>query len=131
MQMWCQWGNVRKGIEVGVFTGYSLLCTALGIAEGGKIYGLDISEEWTSMGQKYFEQAGVANKIEVIIGDALATMQRFIDEGQAGTFDYIFIDADKVNYDNYYELAIQLLRVGGSVLVDNTIWFGKVYNPEV
>jgi caffeoyl-CoA O-methyltransferase len=92
---------------------------------------------WTSArnglasdGQKYFEQAGVSDKIEVIIGDAMTSMERFIKDGHAETFDYIFIDADKQNLDAYYELGLQLLRQGGSVLVDNTLWLGRTYNKE-
>ena len=131
MQYFMRLIGAKKTIEIGVFTGLSCLCTAMGLPEDGKIYALDVSEEWTNVGKKYWEQAGVASKIELIIGPAVESAQRLIDEGQAGTFDFAFIDADKRNYVNYYELCVQLLRPGGIIFVDNTLWKGKVWDPEV
>uniref|UniRef100_A0A7S3KC42 SAM-dependent methyltransferase n=1 Tax=Euplotes crassus TaxID=5936 RepID=A0A7S3KC42_EUPCR len=119
--------GAKKGIEVGVFTGYSALCLAEGLPEDGKLYALDVSEEWTSIGQKYWEEAGVADKIELILAPAIETLDGFIaDEEQVETFDFAFIDADKVNYPDYYEKLITLLKPNGFIIVDNVLWGGSV-----
>ena len=130
MQFYVKTMNAKKCIEIGVFTGLSTLATAMGLPEDGKIYAMDVSEEWTNVGKKYWEQAGVADKIELILGPAIESCQRLIDEGHAGTFDFAFIDGDNVNYTNYYNLCMELIRPGGVIFVDNALWKGKVWNPE-
>ena len=116
--------EVRKAIEVGTYTGYSALCVAQALPEDGVLIACDISEQWTRVGQAYWKQAGVADKIDLRIAPALDTLNDLQEE--AGTFDFAFIDADKVNYLQYYELVLNLLRPGGIVLIDNVLWSGSV-----
>ena len=123
--------DARKAIEVGVFTGYSSLCVALAMPENGRIVACDISEDWTSIGRKYWKAAGVEDKIDLRLAPALDTLQQLIDSGEAGTYDFAFIDADKENYSRYYELCLQLLRQGGLLLLDNVLWSGRVVDPAV
>ncbi len=118
--------GAKKTLEVGVFTGYSSLVVASALPEDGKVYACDVSEEWTSVGRRYWEEARVAHKIVLNLAPGVETLDRFLEEGQAGTFDFAFIDADKNNYDLYYERALKLLRVGGLIAIDNTLWHGKV-----
>ena len=118
--------GVRRALEVGVFTGYSALTVALALPEDGRLIACDISEEWTSIGRRYWQEAGVAGKIDLRIGPALDTLDGLLALGQAGTFDFVFIDADKPNYDSYYERALKLLRPNGLIAIDNTLWSGKV-----
>lgn len=118
--------GAKKTLEVGVFTGYSSLVVASALPEGGKVYACDVSEEWTSIGRRYWAEAGVSHKIVLNLAPGVETLDRFIAEGQAGTFDFAFIDADKNNYDLYYERALILLRQGGLIAVDNTLWHGRV-----
>src|SRR5262245_22986223 len=100
--------GAAKTLEVGVFTGYSSLCTALALPPNGRIVACDVSDEWTSVARRYWAEAGVADKITLRMGPAVETLDTLLDEGQAGTFDFAFIDADKPNYDNYYERALKL-----------------------
>ena len=130
LQLLVQAIGARKTLEVGVFTGYSALWVALGLPEDGRIIACDISEEYTAMGKRYWREAGVDHKIDLRLGPALATLDKLLAEGEAGTFDFAFIDADKTNYENYYERALQLLRSGGVLAIDNTIWSGRVANPN-
>lgn len=118
--------GAKKTLEVGVFTGYSSLVVASALPEDGKVVACDVSEEWTSIGRRYWEEAGVAHKIELNLAPGTETLDRLLAEGQAGTFDFAFIDADKNNYDHYYERALKLLRSGGLIAVDNTLWHGRV-----
>lgn len=118
--------GVRRGIEVGTFTGYSALCTALAMPEDGRLVCCDISEEWTAVAQRYWQRAGVANRIDLRIAPAHDSLDRLIAAGEAGTFDWLFIDADKTGYDTYYEKGLTLLRPGGLALVDNVLWEGDV-----
>eukprot|EP01103_Thecamoeba_quadrilineata_P015569 TRINITY_DN4963_c0_g1_i1.p1 TRINITY_DN4963_c0_g1~~TRINITY_DN4963_c0_g1_i1.p1 ORF type:complete len:226 (+),score=49.17 TRINITY_DN4963_c0_g1_i1:36-713(+) len=118
--------NVKNAIEVGVFTGYSALGVALALPEDGHLLALDVSEEFTSVGRRYWEKAGVAKKIDLRIAPAVQTLDKVIAEGKEGTFDFAFIDADKPNYLNYYERLIKLIRPGGLIVVDNVLWSGKV-----
>ncbi|KAG7173670.1 probable caffeoyl-CoA O-methyltransferase 2 [Homarus americanus] len=118
--------GAKKVLDVGVFTGSSSLSAALAIPPDGEVHALDISEEYTSIGKKYWSEAGVSHKIHLHIAPASNTLQKFIDEGQAGTFDYVFIDADKPNYDNYYEQCMILVHAGGVITFDNTLWDGSV-----
>lgn len=118
--------GAKKTLEVGVFTGYSSLVVASALPEDGKVYACDVSDEWTSIGRRYWAEAGIAHKIELNLAPGVETLDRFIAEGQAGTFDFAFIDADKSNYDHYYERALILLRPGGLIAIDNTLWHGRV-----
>ncbi len=119
-------GAVRV-LEIGVFTGYSSTAFALALPEHGRITAFDISEEWTSVARRYWELAGVADKIDLRLGPAIEKLDTLIAGGQAvGTYDFAFIDADKENYDGYYERALQLLRPGGLLLIDNVLWGGSV-----
>lgn len=123
--------NAHKAIEVGVFTGYTTLCIAQGLDEQGKVYGLDISSEWASVGRPFWEEAGVDRKIELVIGNALTSLDRLIDEGHSGTFDFAFIDAEKTEYPEYYERILVLLRQGGSMLIDNCLWHWDVADISI
>ena len=123
--------SARKTLEIGVFTGYSSLAVALALPEDGRIIACDISEEWTSIGRRYWREAGVERKIDLRLGPALKTLDDLIAQGQGGRFDFAFIDADKGNYANYYERALVLIRPGGLIAVDNVLWDGKVIDPKV
>lgn len=122
--------GARRTLEVGVFTGYSALAVALALPHDGQIVACDVSEEWTSVGRRYWAEAGMAHKIDLRIAPANETLDALIAEGQQGQFDFAFIDADKTNYAGYYERALVLLRPGGLVAVDNTLWSGRVANPS-
>ena len=123
--------SAKKTLEIGTFTGYSALAVALALPEDGKIVACDISEEWTAIGKKKWEQAGVAEKIELRIGTALGTLEELIQDGQQGSFDFAFIDADKANYLDYYKMCLKLVRKGGVVAIDNVLWSGSVINAEI
>ncbi|MBT9313970.1 class I SAM-dependent methyltransferase [Leptothoe spongobia] len=121
--------GVKKALEIGVFTGYSSLIVAMALPEDGQLIACDISDEYTAMARKYWEKAGVAHKVDLRIAPALDTLDQLITEGHSNSFDFAFIDADKSNYDNYYERALQLLRPGGLMAVDNVLWSGRVAEP--
>ena len=123
--------QAKKALEIGVFTGYSSLCVALALPDDGKLVACDISEEYTSVARRYWKEAGVAHKIDLEIGPAADTLRRLLDEGQEGTFDFAFIDADKTGYDTYYELALRLLRRGGLIALDNVLFHGGLIDPAV
>ncbi len=118
--------GARRGIEVGVFTGYSSLCAALAMPEDGYLLACDVSEAWTDVARRYWVQAGVAEKIELRLAPATRTLDTELGTGLAGSYDYAFIDADKTNYIAYYERCLELLRPGGVILVDNVLWSGAV-----
>lgn len=118
--------GAKRCLEVGVFTGYSALCVALALPQDGKLVACDISEEWTSIGRAHWEKAGVAERIDLHIAPALDTLDQLIAQGEAGRYDFCFIDADKTNYRGYYERALQLVRAGGLIAIDNTLWSGRV-----
>jgi len=122
--------GARRCLEVGVYTGYSALWVAQALPPDGRIVACDTSEEWTSIARRYWAEAGVAGRIDLRLAPALATLQGLIDAGQAGSFDFAFIDADKENYANYYEAVLQLLRPGGLMAIDNTLWSGDVADPD-
>jgi caffeoyl-CoA O-methyltransferase len=122
--------EARKAIEIGTFTGYSSLSVARALPPGGRLVCCDVSEEYTRIARKHWQAAGVADKITLHLGPALKTLDRLISEGEAGTFDFAFIDADKTNYRHYYERCLTLLRAGGLILVDNVLWSGNVVNPK-
>jgi caffeoyl-CoA O-methyltransferase len=130
LQLLVQLINASKTLEVGVFTGYSSLWVAMGLPTDGQIIACDVSEEYTSVARRYWKEAGVDQKIDLRLRPALETLDELLDNGQAGSFDFAFIDADKSNYDNYYERALKLLRPGGLIAVDNTIWSGRVADPN-
>jgi caffeoyl-CoA O-methyltransferase len=121
--------GARRALEIGTFTGYSSVVIATALPEDGELVCCDDSEEWTSMARKYWQQAGLEDRINFKLGDASKTLQAMIDEGREGTFDFIFIDADKQNYPLYYELSLKLLRAGGLIAVDNTLGSGDVADP--
>jgi predicted O-methyltransferase YrrM len=105
--------------------------TALSLPADGKIIACDVSEEYTNIARRYWQQAGVADKINLHIAPALETLDRLLADGEGSTFDFAFIDADKGNYENYYERSLQLIRRGGLIAVDNVLWSGKVADPEI
>lgn len=123
--------GVRRALEVGVFTGYSSLCVADAMAADGRLIACDTSEEWTAVARRYWAEAGVADRIDLRLAPALQTMDELLQQGEAGRFDLVFIDADKTNYDGYYERALQLLRTGGVVVLDNVLWSGQVADEAV
>lgn len=118
--------DARQIIEIGTFTGYSALCLAGAMAPDGHLICCDLSEEWTAIGRPYWQEAGVAERIELRIAPAIGTLDALLASGQAGQFDMAFIDADKTNYENYYERCLQLVRPGGLLMFDNTLWGGSV-----
>ncbi len=117
-------------LEVGVFTGYSSLCMALALSPRGRVTACDISEEYTAVARRFWEQAGMAQKIDLRLAPAADTLNALIDEGRAGQYDIAFIDADKTNYWTYYDRCLTLLRPGGLIAVDNTLWSGQVIDPD-
>lgn len=121
--------GARRGIEVGVFTGYSALCAALAMGEDGQLLACDVSEEYTAVAQRYWAEAGVAGRIDLQLAPALQTLDAELVAGRDGHYDYAFIDADKPCYADYYEHCLQLLRPGGVILVDNVLWSGRVADP--
>jgi caffeoyl-CoA O-methyltransferase len=121
--------GARRAIEIGVFTGYSALTVALAMPEDGRIVACDVSEEYTRVGREFWAAAGVAHKIDLRIGPAVVTLDALLDAGEAGRYDFAFIDADKANYDAYYERSLQLVRSGGLLAIDNVLWYGKVARP--
>jgi caffeoyl-CoA O-methyltransferase len=121
----------RQTLEVGVFTGYSSLSVALALPEDGRIVACDVSEEWTSLARKYWREAGVEQKIELHLAPAIETLHRLIAQGRQNTFDFAFIDADKANYQAYFDAALELVRPGGLIVIDNVLWHGQVIDPAV
>lgn len=117
--------GAKRAIEVGVFTGYGTLAIAKALPDEGEIIACDIGEEWPAIGQPFWERMGVSHKIQLRIAPAQETLQQLLEDGQEGTFDFIFIDADKINYDTYYELSLQLLRPGGLIVLDNVLRIGE------
>jgi caffeoyl-CoA O-methyltransferase len=123
--------GARRCIEVGVFTGYSALGVALALPDDGTIVACDVSEEYTSIARRYWERAGVAEKIDLYLAPATDTLDRLIHSGGAGWYDFAYIDADKSNYDAYYERLLVLLRHNGIIAIDNVLWSGDVADPSV
>jgi len=131
LQMLVKLMEARNVLEVGTFTGYSSLSMALALPPDGHIQACDTSEEWIAIARKYWKKAGVEDKIHLHLGPAADTLQTMIDQGTLVAFDLAFIDADKENYETYYEQALQLLRVGGLIIMDNTLWDGHVIDENV
>ena len=121
--------GARRAIEIGVFTGYSALSVALALPEDGRLLACDISDEYTRVGVPHWQAAAVAHKIDLQLAPALATLDARISAGEQGQYDFAFIDADKSGYDGYYECCLTLLRSGGLIAIDNTLWNGKVALP--
>ncbi len=122
--------NARDVIEVGTYTGYSALCLAQAVGVRGRVVCCDVSEEWTVIGREFWERAGVAERIDLRLAPALETLERMRQAGEAGRFDFAFIDADKGSYLAYYESLLDLVRPGGVIAVDNTLWSGRVADPS-
>jgi len=122
--------GARNTIEVGVFTGYSTLITALALPDTGRIVACDINREWTEIALKYWREAGVDDKIDLRIGPAADTLDEILADGNGESCDFAFIDADKTGYDGYYERCLALLRPGGVIVIDNALWGGTVANPD-
>jgi predicted O-methyltransferase YrrM len=122
--------GARNTLEVGVFMGYSSTWVALALPADGKIIACDVNEEYTARARRTWREAGVEKKIDLRIRPALETLDELLAEGRAGSFDFAFIDADKQNYWNYYERAIQLVRTGGLIVIDNVLWHGDIINPD-
>ncbi len=118
--------GARRAIEVGTFTGYSALCVAQALPADGKLIACDISEEFTSVARRYWAKSGIAGRIELRLAPALDTLKSLLAGGGAGSFDFAFIDADKTQYDAYYEAILKLLRPGGLMTIDNVLWSGAV-----
>jgi predicted O-methyltransferase YrrM len=129
MQMLVRMLDARRTLEIGTFTGYSALVVAEALPADGRIIACDVSAEWTAIARRFWEEAGVADRIELRLQPALATLDALLDVGADGSFDFAFIDADKTGYDAYYERSLALLRTGGLVAIDNTLWSGSVIDP--
>lgn len=121
--------GARRALEVGVFTGYSAISVALCLPADGRLVACDVNPEWTAIARRYFREAGVEGRIDLRLAPAVETLQTLLRDGQAGTFDFAFIDADKESYDAYYEQCLQLLRPGGLIAIDNVLWGGRVADP--
>ena len=122
--------GARRAIEVGTFTGYSALAVASALPADGKLICCDINDEWTRIGRRYWDEAGVSQRIDLRLGPALATLDALLRDTGANAYDFAFIDADKSNYDAYYEACLKLVRAGGLIALDNMLWGGKVAQPD-
>ena len=129
MQLLLRLIGAKKVLELGTFTGYSALAMALALPDEGRVITCDINSEWTHRAPYFWEKAGQAHKIDLRLAPALKTLEALLDAGEAHSFDFIFIDADKTNYVSYYELALQLIRPTGLIAIDNVFWEGEVINP--
>ena len=123
--------GAKKTLELGVFTGYSSLVVALALPENGEVIACDVDEEYTQIARTYWEKAGVSHKIKLHLAPAVLTLENLLAKGEENSFDFAFIDADKSNYDTYYEQALKLVRVGGVIAIDNVFWDGKVADSQV
>lgn len=122
--------GARRTLEIGTFTGYSTLCVAMALPEDGLTVACDVSEEWTNIAQRYWVEAGIDHKIDLRLAPALETLDSLLKEGKSDSFDFAFIDADKANYNEYYEMSLALIRRGGLIAIDNVFLFGAVLEPE-
>ena len=131
MALLVQLMGAKKTLEIGVFTGYSSLAVAAALPAEGKVVACDVNEEFCAIARKYWQKANLTHKIDLRIAPALDTLNSLIASGETNSFDFAFIDADKSNYDNYYEHSLQLVRPGGLIAVDNALWYGRVADREV
>ncbi|WP_414527594.1 class I SAM-dependent methyltransferase [Nodularia chucula] len=131
MALLVQLMGAKKTLEIGVFTGYSALVVSLALPPDGRLVACDVSEEFTAIARRYWQKAGVADKIDLHIAPAMDTLDQLLAGGEAESFDFAFIDADKSNYDGYYERSLQLVRPGGLIVIDNVLWSGRVADSEV
>ena len=131
MRLLIELTGARRAIEVGVYTGYSALCVAEALPAEGRLVACDVNEEWTAIARRYWAEAGVAEKIDLRIGNAADTLSKLLADGGEGRYDFAFIDADKSAYDRYYELCLRLVRPGGLIAVDNALWSGRVADRAV
>lgn len=122
--------GARRCIEVGTFTGYSALAVALALPEDGRLVCCDVSEQWTSVARRYWDEAGVAERIDLRLAPAEDSLLALLAEGGEGAYDFAFVDADKTGYDGYYERLLRLVRPGGLIAIDNTLWGGRVLDAE-
>merc|ERR1712170_211009 len=126
MQNICRSMNAKKILEIGTFTGYTSLSLALALPDDARIISCDVNEERVKIANKFWKEAGVSNRVESKLGPAIDTINKLLESGETGTYDFIFIDADKSNQLEYYEKGLKLLRQGGLVVIDNVIWGGSV-----
>ncbi|XP_061613211.1 catechol O-methyltransferase domain-containing protein 1-like isoform X2 [Phyllopteryx taeniolatus] len=119
----------KKAIEIGVYTGYNTLSVALALPDDGVVVACDVENKYADIGKPFWKEAGVEKKIDLRIQPALETLNALLDAGEAETFDFVFLDADKVNYEVYYEKSLQLIRKGGIIAIDNVLWGGRVLHP--
>jgi predicted O-methyltransferase YrrM len=122
--------GARRTLDIGVYTGYSSLCIGLALPKDGRVIACDVNREWTDMAKRYWQKAGVADKIELHLGPAQQTLEYLLGKG-TDSFDFAFIDADKINYDIYYEYCLQLIRPGGLIAIDNVLWDGAVADAAI
>ncbi|HMK66922.1 MAG TPA: class I SAM-dependent methyltransferase [Stellaceae bacterium] len=122
--------GAKRCVEIGTFTGYSALTVASALPPDGKLIACDVSEEWTSIGRRYWREAGLESRIDLRLAPATETLRGLLAAGEAGRFDFAFIDADKSNYDTYYELCLELLRPNGLIALDNVLWSGAVFDDK-
>ena len=123
--------GARRAVEVGTFTGYSALCVAEAMGPQGRLVACDVSEEYTAIARRYWARAGVADRIDLRLGPGVATLDKMLADGAAGTIDFVFIDANKPDYGAYFERALKLLRPAGLIAIDNVLWGGAVADPAV
>jgi predicted O-methyltransferase YrrM len=131
MALLVQLTGARKILEIGVFTGYSSLALALALPPQGRVMGCEISAEYAAIARQFWQKAGVSEKIDVLLGPAVTSLEQLLANGEQESFDLAFIDANKSDYDQYYELSLQLVRPGGLILIDNVLWYGKVADETV
>ena len=123
--------QAKRTLEIGVFTGYSALVVAMALSKDGIVTACDVSEEWTNVGMKYWKKAQVEDKIDLRIAPALKTLDQLLSEGKQGTYDFSFIDADKIEYQGYFDKSLELLRIGGLIAIDNVLWGGSVIDDSI
>lgn len=131
MAVLVQVSGTRRALEIGTFTGYSALAVASALPPDGQLICCDVNEKWTNIARRYWKEAGVDGKIQLRLAPALETLDSLLRESGAGSFDFAFIDADKPNYDAYYERCLKLVRPGGLILLDNVLWHGKVPDAAI
>jgi len=122
--------GANRAIEIGTYTGYSAICIARALGPGGRLLTCDVSDERTATAREFWQRAGLADRVELRLAPALDTLDGLLGEGDAGKFDFAFIDADKENYDAYYERCLELVRPGGLIVIDNVLWSGAVASTK-